>query len=175
MKNKGLNRRQFLHTSGLAVAGAAAAGSVTMIVDPDGAWALSLNALDTHTGKTLVGVCRVAYPHDSIGDQYYARVVEALDGKAAGDSGTAKLLEGGVAELDATFNIDWLDLSDGLKLEAVERIADGAFFQTVRGTVVGTLYNDPLLWRHFGYEGSSWEFGGYKERGFDDLGWLPEV
>lgn len=175
MKNKGLNRRQFLHTSGLAVAGAAAASTVTMIVDANGAWALSLGALDRHTGETLVKVCRQIYPHDSVGDIYYARVVEGLDQKAAGDASVAKLLTDGVGELDGTFNIRWLDLSDGLQLEALKRIEDGAFFQTVRGTTVGTLYNDPLLWRHFGYEGASWEFGGYIDRGFNDLGWLPDV
>lgn len=175
MKDKGLNRRQFLHSSGLAVAGAAAAGAVTMIVDADGAWALSLDALDRHTGETLVGVCRQMYPHDAIGDVYYARVVEALDKKAAGDPAVGKLLENGVGELDGMFNIRWLDLSDGLQLEALKRIESGGFFQTVRGTTVGTLYNDPLLWRHFGYEGSSWEYGGYIERGFNDLGWLPDV
>ena len=26
----------------------------------------------------------------------------------------------------------------------------------------------------FGYEGEAFEYGGYIERGFDDLGWLPD-
>ena len=38
---------------------------------------------------------------------------------------------------------------------------------------VVALYNNPLVWRHFGYEGPSAEFGGYIDRGFDDLTWLP--
>ena len=175
MSKQGMNRRQFLQSSGLAVAGAVTAGSVSMIADPKGAWALSLDALDRHTAETLVTVCRQMYPHDAVGDIYYARVVEALDQKAAADSGVAKLLEGGVAELDGVYNIAWLDLSDGHQIAALESIESGDFFQTVRGTTVGTLYNDPLLWRHFGYEGSSFEYGGYVNRGFDDLGWLPDV
>jgi hypothetical protein len=175
MTSNGMDRRQFLRSSGIAVAGAAAAGTAAMIVDPGGAWALSLDVLDTHTAGTLVKVCRQMYPHDAIGDVYYARVVEALDQKAAGDAGLATLLENGVAELDAVFNIPWLELSDGHQIAALEKLEDGAFFQTVRGTTVGSLYNDELLWRHFGYEGSVWEYGGYIDRGFDDLGWLPDV
>jgi hypothetical protein len=36
------------------------------------------------------------------------------------------------------------------------------------------LYNNPLVWQAFGYEGASFDHGGYLERGFDDLGWLPD-
>ena len=30
-----------------------------------------------------------------------------------------------------------------------------------------------LVYRFFGFEGSSVEHGGYIQRGFDDIGWLP--
>jgi hypothetical protein len=30
-----------------------------------------------------------------------------------------------------------------------------------------------LVYRFFGFEGSSVEQGGYIHRGFDDIGWLP--
>ena len=48
------------------------------------------------------------------------------------------------------------------------------FFGAVRGDIVVSLYNNPLAWRHFGYEGPSFDDGGYLERGFDDIGWLPQ-
>ncbi|GMQ75155.1 MAG: hypothetical protein BMS9Abin01_0400 [Gammaproteobacteria bacterium] len=175
MSKQDMNRRQFLQTSGLAVVGAAAVGPLTMIVDLRAAWALSLDALDKHTAETLVTVCRQMYPHDAIGDAYYSRVVEVLDQKAAGDAAVGKLLKEGVAELDGAYGIAWLDLSDGYQLAALEGIESGSFFQTVRSTTVGTLYNDPLVWRHLGYEGPVWDLGGYIDRGFDDLGWLPDV
>jgi hypothetical protein len=175
MASKGMDRRRFLETTGMVVTGAAVAGTVTMIAAPNGAWALSLEALDAHTAETLLGVTREIYPHDTLGDIYYAGVVEALDGKAKGDASISKMLEAGVAELDGALGVAWLDLSDGNKLKTLTAIESGEFFQTVRGTTIGTLYNDPLVWRHFGYEGSSWEFGGYIERGFNDLAWLPDV
>ena len=49
-----------------------------------------------------------------------------------------------------------------------------AFFQTIRFKTIAVLYNNPLVWQAFGYEGEAFEYGGYIERGFDDLGWLPD-
>ncbi len=173
-KTTGMNRRQFLHTGGLAAAGVAAVASGAVLVAPDGAWALQLQALDEHTAKTLLAMSRQIYPHDTLADMYYAGVVETLDGAAKDDKDLAKLLREGVAALDQTMGVKWLDLSEGNKLTTLTAIQDGGFFQKVRGTIVVALYNNPLVWRHFGYEGPSYEFGGYIDRGFDDLAWLPE-
>ena len=176
MSRKGMNRRQFLQTSGVAVAGTAAAvGTGTMLVDPKGAWAMSLQALDEHTATTLVVVCRQIYPHDRLGDVYYAKVVEGLDGKAAKDKDVGKLLADGVASLDKSVgDVKWMDLSDGYQLDALKQVESTKFFQTVRGELITGLYNNPDVWRHFGYEGASAEFGGYINRGFNDIGWLKD-
>ena len=63
--------------------------------------------------------------------------------------------------------------------QAVERRVDilrgmeeSAFFQQIRGGLVTGLYNQKAVWPIFGYEGSSFEFGGYIERGFNDINWL---
>jgi hypothetical protein len=48
------------------------------------------------------------------------------------------------------------------------------FFEAVRSKTILTLYNDPEVWSLLGYEGPSFEQGGYLHRGFDDLGWLPD-
>ena len=105
---------------------------------------------------------------------YYAVVVEALDVEAQSDGEVAEILKVGVAELDKAKGISWLDLSDGNQLEVLQAIEETPFFQTVRGTALVAIYNNPLAWRHFGYEGPSADFGGYIERGFKDLNWLPD-
>ena len=46
------------------------------------------------------------------------------------------------------------------------------FLKKVQGDLVTGLYNNKKLWPLFGYEGSSWEKGGYVNRGFDDIDWL---
>ena len=177
MRKKGISRRQFLQTSGLVIAGAAVVGSTgTMLLDPTGAWAIATTALDEHTATTLVKMCRHLYPHDALGDAPYSKIVEEFDKKASTDSAFAQLLRDGVASLDAGSHGKWLDVSDEDKLQALKSMETTPFFQTVRGTMVSTpgLYNQPVVWKQFGYEGSSWQFGGYLNRGFDDISWLPK-
>jgi len=175
MSKVGLNRRRFLQTSGVAVAAAAGAGVGARIFDPSGAWAIETSTLNTHQAKTLLAMARQLFPHDFLGDEYYARVVEALDGQAAADADTKKQLTDGIADLDGVLGIAWVDLSNGYQLQLLEDIDGSDFFNTVRGATLNGLYNDPLVWRYFGYEGSSVEFGGYINRGFNDIGWLPKV
>ena len=173
MKKKGMNRRQFFETSGRATAGAAVLAGAGILADTQGAWALELTALDEHSAKTLLAMTRGIYPHDTLADQYYAGVVAALDGEAAGNADLAASLKAGVADLDAAMGVPFADLSEGNQLEVLVARQDSPFFQKVRGTTVVALYNNPLVWRHFGYEGASFEFGGYLDRGFNDLNWLP--
>ena len=177
MRKAAMNRRRFLETSGQAAAGAAvvaASGGTTLLMAPDGAWAMTLEALSGQDGATLLRALRVIYPHDSLGDQYYAAVVEALDQDALGNAETAAMLKEGVASLDQVYGIPFAELSEGNQLRTLEAIQDTPFFQTIRGKGVVALYNDPQVWQAFGYEGASFDQGGYLERGFDDLGWLPE-
>ncbi len=172
MSTKGMNRRQFLQTSGLATAGIAAFSTGVVLIAPDGAWALGMDSFDKHTAETLLSMVRATYPHDTLSDIYYAEVVGGLDASAAKDKDLGKMIADGVAGLDKAMHVNFKDLSEGNQTAVLESIQDSAFFQKIRGTTVVALYNQPLVWRHFGYEGPSFEFGGYLERGFDDLNWL---
>jgi hypothetical protein len=169
-----MNRRQFLQTSSLAAAGAAIVASGSTLMASDGAWALELGTLSGHEGLTVLNMSRRLYPHAALGDMYYAGVVEQLDAAAKGDGGLAGLIKDGVGQLDAAKGVKWVELSEGYQLEVLESMEATPFFQKVRGTTVVALYNNPLVWRHFGYEGASFEFGGYLERGFDDMKWAGE-
>jgi hypothetical protein len=174
---KGINRRQFLQTSGLVLAGAAVVGSTgTRLFDPTGAWAIATTTLDEHTTMTLVQMCRYLYPHDAIAETQYSKIVEEFDKKASTDSAFAQLLRDGVASLDTGSHGKWLDVSAEDKLQVLKGMETTVFFQTVRETMVGAtgFYNQPVVWKQLGYEGSSWQFGGYLNRGFDDISWLPK-
>lgn len=166
-----LDRRRFLRRSGAALLTATAAGTV-MFADPHGAWAITVDTLDAHEASSLLRMTRILYPHDELGDMYYATVVEALDTEAAKDPDIRELLATGVQQLDAATGVPFTALSEGTQTEVLTAMEEEAFFQKVRGAVVYHLYNNPLVWRHFGYEGSSAEHGGYITRGFQDIGWL---
>ena len=173
---KRINRRQFLQTSGLVIAGAAVASSGTLLLDPTATWAAANAALDDHTTQTLITMCRHLYPHKAIEDTEYGKTVAGFATKANADPAFAKLLRDGVATLDAAAKGRWLDAADEDKLKILKSIEALPFFQTVRGTLIGAAgpYNLPSVWKKFGYEGSSWQFGGYLARGFDDIKWLPK-
>jgi hypothetical protein len=171
MKAETLSRRDFLRHSGFVATGLATGG--TIIFGQDYAWALSTSALDPHTAATLMVMARQLFPHDRLGDQYYASVVDAVDKQAASDPALRKQLTDGVAKLDAARGLPWLQLSDGARNAVLKSVETGEFFSTVRSATINNLYNNPLVYRLFGFEGSSVEYGGYIERGFDDIGWLP--
>jgi hypothetical protein len=55
----------------------------------------------------------------------------------------------------------------------LREIEEAEFFKLVRAVTVVALYDDHEVWELLGYEGASFDRGGYVERGFDDLDWLP--
>jgi hypothetical protein len=69
----------------------------------------------------------------------------------------------------------FIRLSRGNQLKVIESLDGTPFFSTVRAATLGALYTNDVVARQFGFEGSSVEHGGYVERGFDDLGWLPAL
>lgn len=162
--------RRILSATAVVVTGA---GGVTLAAS-NGSWAKEMKALDEAGARVLLRMTRQLYPHDALGDIYYAQVVEAIDAKAAGDPELLRLIKDGVAELDQAMGVPWLELSDGYQVEVLERLETGPFFQTVRGTTVVALYDNPLVWPNFGYQGSSVEHGGYILRGFQDAGWTGD-
>lgn len=171
MKANAPNRREFLCSTSFVAAGLATSGSV--ILAPDYSWALSTTAIDAHTAQTLLVMARQLFPHDRLGDQYYAAVVDAVDKQAASDAELRKLLADGVAQLDGVRGIRWVELSNGGRIAVLKTVEASEFFSTMRTATINNLYGNPLVSRFFGFEGSSVEHGGYINRGFDDIGWLP--
>src|ERR1700730_16221588 len=105
MKANPPNRRDCLCSTGFVTVGLATGGSI--IFAPDYAWALSTTAIDAHAAQTLLVMARQLFPHDRLGDQYYAAVVAAVDKQAASDAALHKLLADGVVWLDGARGIRW--------------------------------------------------------------------
>ncbi len=173
MIRKGIYRRQFMQSGGVAAAGIAVSSGAALIA-PGALQAMTLTVLDAHDGETILVMSRQIFPHPALGDMYYAKVVTDLDLKAASDSAIAAQLKEGVAGLDKAMGIPWIALSEGNQLAVLTTIATTPFFQTVRSGALVSLYNNPLVWRYFGYEGASFPYGGYIHRGFNDIAWLPQ-
>lgn len=172
---RGLTRRELLKT-GVAAGASFVVGSGFILHARD-AWAMETKALQPATMATLIQVARDIYPHDRLGDQFYAVAIKGHDEKAAADDAHKALLEDGVADLDrrAAEAGHGSYLACGWEHDRVailHQVEDGGFFQALRGDLVVSLYNQKDVWPHFGYEGASADQGGYLERGFDDIQWL---
>lgn len=170
-----LDRRTFLRLAGGAAAAAtmmSAGVSLVPLSAEAGLWGLELKAFNEHEAMTLLKVARRIFPHRTLADVYYAGVVKGLDEDAQKSTDTARLLKDGAAALDKAVGTKWIDLSADYQLTTLQ--AQPKLLETVKGKAVVALYNDPLVWRHFGYEGPSFQYGGYIHRGFNDLTWLPD-
>jgi hypothetical protein len=171
--NLPLARREFLKGSGLLM-GTLASGSLLATLAPSTAWALELKKLSTAEGQTLMAMGRILFPHKKLPDAVYALLAKDLDGKAAGDAGAAKMLQDGIAWLNKSGGGDFAKASEKQRNDIVRGLEGTAFFATVRGQCITSLYDNDMAYAVFGYPGSAWEKGGYITRGFQDLKWLPE-
>jgi hypothetical protein len=167
-----LARREFLKGSGLLF-GSLATGTLLAGLAPSTAWALELKKLSSTEGAALMAMGRVLYPHEKLPDAVYALLAKDLDGKAAGDAGAAKLLSDGIAWLNQSAGGNFAKSSAARRLEIVRSMEGTAFFNTVRGQCITSLYDNDMAYAVFGYPGASWDQGGYITRGFQDLKWLP--
>lgn len=124
--------------------------------------------------QVLIRMLQAAYPHANVPRGPYERTADKLIADAAGNAFNRPTLEQGLADLDALADGDFvgLSLADGYTI--LKRIESTAFFGYVRRFATVNLYDDPETWAALGYEGSSFDKGGYVGRGFNDLDWLPE-
>lgn len=164
-----LTRRELLKGTTAFGAFVLGAGYVT---GSNAAWAAEVEALKPETFATLMQMARDIYPHDRVGDEYYAAAIKGYD-----TADTAPDIEAGIAALnDAAQGVkgaSYMDLGwERDRVDVLRSIEDSAFFQRIRGGLVTGLYNQKAVWPIFGYEGESFSKGGYIERGFDDISWI---
>jgi hypothetical protein len=121
---------------------------------------------------TITAAARIMYPHNALPDDVYARVGEKLAEGARENSGAARTIEDGVFALNG--GRPFAELSSDEQLETLKGIEGSDFFELVRSTAVVEVYSDQRTWKLVGYEGPSFDKGGYINRGFNDLDWLPD-
>src|SRR5437588_194339 len=99
-KRTRLTRRRFLQTTSVTAVGVGALATGRVLIDPRGAWAMSLTTLSPQTAKTLIQAARDIYPHDRLAESYYAKAIEPYDTAAAKDPALKELLTDGTLDLD---------------------------------------------------------------------------
>lgn len=151
-------------------------GSATAVLAASG-WAGSALAFSLDPGKDdmsrtmLVRVLKVAFPHANFPDSAYIRTADAVFAAAEGTPASKLSFAAALSDLEQE---GFSGLNDAEALERLKALEAAPFFALTRATAVVTLYDDPEVWEVLGYEGPSFDKGGYLNRGFNDLDWLPE-
>ena len=167
-----ITRRRFLKSGGDALMLSLVLGTgLAPFTKP--AFAGELKVLSDEEAATLLAVARTLFPHDSIGDGYYMNVVAAIDGKCAEDKPMRTMVSERVAKLNTALGKPFKDASEAARVNVLKPMESSDFFQLVYAETINNLYGNHEIWKIMGYEGSSVEQGGYLERGFDDIAWLP--
>jgi len=176
-KRPRVSRRGFLQGSSGLAAGVTVIPASSLVLGLKDAHAQNFPALGGHHGVTLVKMARDIFPHDKLPDRFYVAAILPYDGQSAKDPALRKLLVDGVADLDARaqkrHGKNYQEVpSEAERVRLLKEIEPGAFFQRIKGGLVTGLYDNKDVWALLGYEGSSWEKGGYINRGLNDIDWL---
>lgn len=167
-----LPRRRFFRQSGVALAASLLMGSAVLWPEKSSR-AGELLVLSNEQAATLLAVSRTLFPHDGLDDGYYMNVVNAIDMRCGRDEKTRATVVQGLARLNRAAGKPFVQASGRARENLLRAMEKSEFFQIVYGETLNGLYNNPDVWKKFGYEGSSVEYGGYLHRGFDDIDWLP--
>jgi hypothetical protein len=134
---------------------------------------LNATELTEEARSVLIRVIRVAFPHDNFPDGPYERTADTILAEAANSTWFRVAITQGLLTLSHLAGGDFRELNDEDATKVLRRIEATEFFGFVRRTTVLNLYDNEDVWEVLGYEGPSFDKGGYINRGFDDLDWLP--
>lgn len=176
-KTARVSRREFLRGTGLASLSISVIPAATLMTASAEVYAHVFKTLGPEAGKDLLRLARDIFPHDQLADKYYLHAVEPYDKAAAKDPSMKKLIVDGLKLLNATAKKMHKQRYTGIpeeskRVEVLVAIEESPFFKKIKGDLVTTLYDNKAVYPFFGYEGSSWEKGGYINRGFNDIDWL---
>ena len=167
-----MSRRMFLMTTTMA--------GVTTNAMLGGAAFAATPALNPAQSASVLRMVQDIYPHPGLLDlAHYEAIVTSVTQTADDDEAAAKTLTNGLAQLDEKaqelFGNSYAEIEDADAREGLLRHFEGeGFFQSVRWTAYFGIYNNKDIWPLFGYQGSSVEYGGYIDRGFSDITFVPE-
>jgi len=137
-------------------------------------------ALTKDQGATILRMAQDIYPHpDLLNVSHYQAIADAVAAGAEGDADVAAALTDGLTRLDRMardlFGVDYVGIEDPDAREGLLRaFQNEGFFQSIRWAAYFGIYNNKDVWPLFGYQGSSVEHGGYVDRGFSDITFVPQ-
>lgn len=128
-----------------------------------------------HRTASTAALIKVAFPHRGLAPAFYLDVAQVYVKEIAARPAAISEHDRGLALLDGSHIAPFADLPTVIQKALVEKVDEEPFFKALLWRGAELIYRDRAVWKMVGYEGSSLEYGGYHDRGFDDIDWLPPV
>lgn len=113
------------------------------------------------------------FPHAAFPEGPYERTADEVIAAAEQSPRALAQLCQGLADLNVLRDVPFTELDPQTALTVLRGVQDTPFFGSVLSVALVKFYDDHEVWELLGYEGPSFDRGGYLNRGFDDLDWLP--
>lgn len=165
-------RRRFL-VAVIAGSAAMASGLNLALIRNAYAWADEAGDGEATSGNILARMVHLYYPHENVAGQVYEQTADDILTAAASDSQLRQLLDNAYAALDEAGGKPFAELDPPAQLAAMTKVQDEVFFTAIKFQVLARFYANAEVWKAINYPGSSVEHGGYVDRGFNDIDWLP--
>lgn len=162
-----LTRREAL----LAISQLALAASLAACSEAPDTAAPAAADLEPQGESDLQLLAAVAYdllPFPALTPALYVQVAERLL-----QAGNPAIAEGLARLREVSGSVPWQQLDEPARVTVLASLQETPFFAALRATTIEVLYRSPEVFAMVGYGGSAIEYGGYLNRGFDQIDWLP--
>ena len=170
MKIDKLTRRRMLLAIGELAAAAALVSCAPeqevaeTVVGSDG-----VTVYEAESIALLAGLVFDIFPYPDLDPMVYIRVAERALNLDDPD------IANGIALLHENFpERAWVDVPGEERVDFLRLLQRSRLFVLLKSIVIEVVFRDPALWDLVGYGGSAIEQGGYLNRGFDEITWLPD-
>lgn len=140
---------------------------------PSAVWGQQAVTVPESAPPALTALIQTIFPHDWLSSEFYDRISQAYWEEVRRQPDMAASLQRGLAQLNGSGIAAFHSLPKVMRTALVQKYDQEPFMKAVLWRVSELIYRNPQVWQAIGYQGSSLEYGGYIERGFDDIDWLP--
>lgn len=169
-----ITRRSFARRLGITVA----AGGAGVFLAPALLQANTAGVEDAAMSATdIASIAMYSYtlcPMLPPTDPHYREVAATVSQATRQNRATAALIRDGLNAINMPGKPLFIALVPDQRADIVRSQQGTPLFNYLHWLTAESVLRDPTLWKKIGYQGSAIEFGGYLNRGFDDIDWLPK-
>jgi hypothetical protein len=134
-------------------------------------WTMSETERDTLRRAALLRMVHLLVPQPGVDETAFQRTADHLEVAAVKRPDDGDLLN---RHLDDLVLQGFVGLSVADAVAILSNLERTPFFRMARADAVAFFYSEMDVYDVLGYEGPSFDKGGYANRGFNDLDWLPD-